>query len=368
MKKIRVLVVDDAVVVRRILTDVLSGDPEIEIAGIAANGQIALATLPQVNPDLVTLDMEMPVMGGLETLRALRKTHAKLPVIMFSTLTERGAAATLDALSAGANDYVTKPANVGSVSIAMDRIREELIPKIKALCAVFQQAAARRSLPSALSATPYKPFPRPATAGARIEIVGIGASTGGPNALADVIPKLPRNLQVPVVITQHMPPIFTKLLAERLASHWGGPVKEAQVDDRLEPGHIFIAPGNYHMVLERRADGVYINLNQNPTENSCRPAVDVMLRSVASVYGCKSLAVILTGMGRDGFHGCTAVRDAGGRVLAQDEATSVVWGMPGFVARGGLAEKILPLPQIATEIQRFVSGNRLSTVACAPAA
>jgi two-component system chemotaxis response regulator CheB len=351
VSKIRVLIVDDAVVVRRILTDVLATDPELEVAGIAANGQIALQKIQQLNPDLVTMDVEMPSLNGVETVRALRKLYPKLPVIMFSTLTARGAEATLDALAAGANDYVTKPANVGSVSVAMERIREQLIPKIKAHC--------RRGKPMAsegaplASVSPY--IPRFSSKTGRVEVVAIGSSTGGPNALADVIPKLPRDMPVPLLVVQHMPAIFTKLLADRLAVQWKSPVTEACAGDRLEPGRAYIAPGNYHMTLEKRVDGIYLGLNQETPENSCRPAVDVMLRSVASIYGSTALAVILTGMGQDGLRGCKAIREAGGQVLVQDEASSVVWGMPGFVAKAGLAEKILPLNEIAGEIERSVN-------------
>ena len=360
MSKIRVLIVDDAVVVRRILTDVFAADPDIEVAGIAANGQIALAKIEQVNPDLITLDVEMPGMNGVETVRAIRKTHPKLPVIMFSTLTERGAAATLDALAAGANDYVTKPANVGSVSVAMERIREQLIPKIKALAGavhLLSGAVPQQVMP------PIPAFvPKQIALPMRADIIAIGTSTGGPNALAEVIPRLPRNLPVPVVVVQHMPPIFTKLLAERLSAQWKCPVKEAEVGDRLEPGHGYIAPGNYHMCLQRRPDGVYLTLNQGPQENSCRPSVDVMLRSVVEVYGGNSFAVIMTGMGQDGLRGCTSVREAGGRVVVQDEPSSVVWGMPGFVAKAGLADRVVPLDQISVEIVRSIAKHRVSWV------
>jgi two-component system chemotaxis response regulator CheB len=355
LSKIKVLIVDDAVVVRRILTDVLATDPEIEVVGIAANGQIALQKMPQLKPDLVTLDVEMPIMNGLETVRELRKLYPKLPVIMFSTLTARGAEATLDALAAGATDYVTKPANVGSVSVAMGRIRDELIPKIKAHFGVRRPVSV--STASAVVAAPPLPA-KAASIQRRVDVVAIGSSTGGPNALAEVIPRLPADLAVPVLVVQHMPPIFTKLLADRLAAQWKRPVTEAQDDERLEAGHAYIAPGNYHMILDRRAAGVYIKLNQEPPENSCRPAVDVMLRSVVATYGANTLAVILTGMGQDGLAGCRAVREVGGRVLAQDEASSVVWGMPGFVAKAGLAEKILPLSQMAPEIATIVAGFR----------
>lgn len=226
MRKIRVLIVDDAVVIRRLLTDCLAGDPDIEVVGAAANGRIALAKIPQVNPDLVTLDVEMPDLNGLETLVEIRKTWPKLPVIMFSTLTERGAAATLDALTAGANDYVTKPSNCGSVTIAMQRVRDDLVPKIKHLTGrVLALDAPPADLRKAAAATAAKPAPvvplqRRPVAGPRpnvpIEVVTIGVSTGGPNALAELIPQLPGDLPVPIVIVQHMPPLFTRLLAERL--------------------------------------------------------------------------------------------------------------------------------------------------------
>jgi two-component system, chemotaxis family, protein-glutamate methylesterase/glutaminase len=360
MCKIRILVVDDSVVIRRMVSDALAADPALEVAASAANGRIALSKIPQVNPDLVTLDIEMPEMDGLEALRELRKTYTKLPVIMFSTLTERGASATLDALALGANDYVTKPSNVGSASVALERIREELIPKIKALCRVSPSP----------SSTPAIALPKPAAAprvfskieargvGAPAEIVAIGVSTGGPNALAEVIPQLPASLPVPVVIVQHMPPIFTKLLAERLAAKSQIRVEEGRPGERLEPGLAWVAPGDFHMAVERKAGGVQLVTHRQPPENSCRPAVDVLFRSVAEVYGPRALGVVMTGMGQDGLRGSERIREAGGRVLAQDEATSVVWGMPGFVAQSGLAEKVLPLSQIAAEIVLRVSDPR----------
>lgn len=354
MSKIRVLVVDDAVVVRRMVTDILSADPDIEVIGAAANGHIALAKIPQVNPDLITLDIEMPEMDGLTTLKELRKLYPSLPVIMFSTLTERGASATLDALSLGANDYVTKPANVGSVNTAMQRIREELIPKIKTFCgrAVLRDPAGGR-LESAEPRRRIPVLPKPSIL-SRVDVVAIGVSTGGPNALAEVLPAIPNDFPVPVVITQHMPPLFTKLLADRLDNRCPLKVDEGAPGKRVKPGEAWLAPGNYHMVFEREETGVFIRTNQNPPENSCRPAVDVMIRSVVETWGAGTLAVILTGMGRDGLRGCELVKEAGGQVLVQDEATSVVWGMPGFVAEAGLADRVLPLHQIADEIVRRV--------------
>ena len=360
MSKIRVLVVDDAVVVRRIVTDVLGADAEIEVVGAAANGKIALQKLTQVNPDLVTLDVEMPEMDGPTTLRALRKTHPKLPVIMFSTLTARGAATTLDCLAAGANDYVTKPANVGSVATAMERIRDELIPKIKALCG-HKPPVKPAGTPAAPMAKPValKPVVRTKA----LEAVVIGVSTGGPNALADVMPHIAENLPVPMLIVQHMPPVFTKMLAERLDAKSKVTVKEAAAGDVLKPGHVYIAPGDYHMTIEKVAGISRIKLNQDAQENSCRPAVDVLFRSAAAAFGPNVLAVVLTGMGQDGLHGGEVIRAAGGSMICQDQATSVVWGMPGFVAKAGLAEAVLPLNSIAPEINRRVLEHRPRQVA-----
>ncbi|MGE3177744.1 MAG: chemotaxis response regulator protein-glutamate methylesterase [Vicinamibacterales bacterium] len=359
MKKVRALVVDDAVVVRRMVTDVLSEDPEIEVAGAAANGRIALQKLTQVNPDIVTLDIEMPEMNGLETLAAIRKTHPTLPVIMFSTLTERGAAATLEALSLGASDYVTKPANVGSVALAQQRIRDELIPKVKALCRVKADPAPaldRHQVPAATPLPRVAPaLPRQAvlsTGTRHVDIVAIGVSTGGPNALAAVLPELPADFPVPIVLVQHMPPMFTRLLAERLDSQSSLTVREAAGGEALAPGHVYIAPGNYHLVLQRKGTQVVTALNQDPPENSCRPAVDPLFRSVSEVYGTHVLAVVLTGMGQDGLRGVEHIHAAGGQVIVQDEGSSVVWGMPGFVAKAGLADRVLPLKDIPVEITR----------------
>jgi len=358
MPKLRVLIVDDSVVIRRLVSDIISADSDLEVAGVAANGRIALDRIPQVNPDIITLDVEMPEMDGLETLKELRKIYPRLPVIMFSTMTERGGVTTLDALSLGASDYVTKPANVGRVGEGIARVRDDLIPKIKALCGLRRSEL--RVPSSGLTQNP-KPKTQNLTfrnSGARVEIVAIGTSTGGPNALADLLPELPGDFPVPVVIVQHMPPIFTKLLADRLAARIPLEIAEGNAGDPLRPGKIWIAPGDYHMGLEKSAHGAHVKLNQEPPENSCRPAVDVLFRSVVQVYGAGTLGVILTGMGQDGLRGCEYIREAGGQVLIQDEASSVVWGMPGIVARAGLADKELPLNQLAGEIVRRVWQGR----------
>jgi two-component system, chemotaxis family, protein-glutamate methylesterase/glutaminase len=381
MPPIRVLVVDDSVVIRRLVTDALSADADVEVAAIASNGSIALQRIPQMNPDVVTLDVEMPEMDGLETLKQLRQKYPRLPVIMFSTLTQRGAEATLDALAFGATDYVTKPANVGSVTLAIQRVREQLLPKIKALGKPLGPRQPAAAASTTVSGRPSSAPPLTtvnagmagiasadiASAGSgaastlapgTIDVIAIGASTGGPNALAEIVPALPAALPVPIVIVQHMPPMFTRLLAERLHAQSAITVSEAIEGSPLRPGHALIAPGDRHMRVVRRGGVTCVTLNQDPPENSCRPAVDALFRSVAEIYGSAALAVVLTGMGQDGLRGCEHVCARGGRVLIQDEATSVVWGMPGFVARAGLAERSLPLNGVAAELVRAVMTRR----------
>ncbi|MBE9207833.1 chemotaxis response regulator protein-glutamate methylesterase [Nostoc sp. LEGE 06077] len=346
MPKIRVLVVDDAVMVRSRVSKILSSDPQLEVVGVAANGRIALAKIPQVNPDVVILDVEMPEMNGLETLAALRPIYPHLPVIMFSTSTHAGATATIEALSLGASDYATKPSNLGSVEAANQHIRQELIPKIKLF-----GAGIPAFFPSRIVNPVVLPISRKT---ASVDVVAIGVSTGGPNALATLLRPIPADFSVPILIVQHMPPMFTKLLAERLSSKCQIAVEEAVDGVVLEAGNVWLAPGDFHLIVQRDANVVRLAIHQAPPENSCRPSVDVMLRSVAQVYGAGAIAVILTGMGQDGLHGCQCIREAGGQILAQDEASSVVWGMPGFVVNAGLADRIVPLEEMAGEIMQRV--------------
>ena len=359
MGRIRILVVDDSVVIRRLLCDTLAKDPELDVLASAGDGRIALAKISQLHPDLVTLDIEMPVMNGLEALAEIRKTHPRLPVIMFSTLTERGAAATLDALSLGASDYATKPSNTGSAEAAIESVRAELIPKIKALCP--GSGPKLKTLPSprpAVLARPRLKHP--------IDIVVIGTSTGGPNALAEVLPRIPPDFPVPIVVVQHMPPIFTHLLAERLSHQSKIPIAEGRAGVNLEPGHAWIAPGNFHMTVARA--GVYwrLNLNQEPPQHSCRPAVDVLFRSAAVACRANVLGVVMTGMGSDGVAGARQIREAGGEVIIQDEASAVVWGMPGLVYAAGQADGVYPLEQLAMEITRRVQQSRAPRAAMTP--
>jgi two-component system chemotaxis response regulator CheB len=356
MKPARILIVDDSAVIRKVLSNLLASDPEIVVAGTAGNGHQALARIPEMKPDLVTLDIEMPGMDGLETLVEIRKLYPKLPVIMFSTLTERGATATLDALARGASDYVTKPSHSGGSEASRERVQEELIRKIKSLCAVRVPQPRPVPMPTLVPGRPR----------ARVDVVAIGTSTGGPNALTALVPQLPADFPVPIVIVQHMPPLFTRLLAERLNTLAHLKVQEGKEGERLQRGQVWIAPGDYHMTVARKGTEFVLGINHDPQENSCRPAVDVLFRSVAHSYGASVLAVVLTGMGADGTRGSADIRQAGGEIVVQDEASSVVWGMPGSVVAASLAHRIYPLADIGPEVVRRVAMRRALASAARP--
>jgi two-component system, chemotaxis family, protein-glutamate methylesterase/glutaminase len=343
MNPIRVLVIDDSAAVRRMLRMAISEDPEMEVAGVAANGPIALAMLEQKATDLVTLDLEMPEMDGLTMLQHLRQKYARLPVLTFSGPTGRAAATT--ALSRGATDYVTKPV-AANVSAALVAIREQLIPRIKILC-------------RSQNHVPHFPTLRASLRGqSNIEVVAIGISTGGPNALIEVVAALPRDLPVPLLVVQHMPAGFTGFLAGRLSLTCALPVREATGGEPLLPGTVWIAPGDQHLVVTGPVGREQFQLLQSPPENSCRPSVDVLFRSLASRFGPRVLGIIMTGMGHDGLRGAREICAADGRVWVQDENTSAVWGMPGLVAQHGLAERVLPLSLIGPEMARTVRENR----------
>jgi two-component system, chemotaxis family, protein-glutamate methylesterase/glutaminase len=371
-RRTRILIVDDSAVIRTLLRTVVSSDPSLEVAGTAADGASALNSLPTIRPDLILLDVEMPVMNGLVTLRELRKRGFKMPVIMCSSLTQRGAKVTIEALAGGASDYVTKPSGQASRESAIQTLSVELIPKIKALTANIAAASAppRRVIPGTGAPPAGAAAPRPGSIypmaqQQRVQplsiqptVLAIGVSTGGPAALDVVLPALPSSFPLPVLIVQHMPELFTKLFAERLNSRCHIPVYEASQGQTIVPGSVYIAKGNWHMEV---VAGVLpsappsLHLTQGPPENHCRPAVDVLFRSIARYYGAGTLSLILTGMGSDGMLGCRVIREQGGGVLAQDEATSTVWGMPGAVTNAGLAHKVLPLEAIAPEIMRIIS-------------
>lgn len=351
-ERIRILVVDDSVVIRRLVVHSLEQDPALEVVGVAANGAIALQRIPQFNPDVVTLDIEMPEMGGLETLRHIRREFPQLRVVMLSTLTERGAAITMEALTLGADDYLAKVSSEGSLDRSVARLREELTPRIKQFF----------HLPPAIHAAVPPENPRlaktPPAAQSflatyeRPRVVVVGVSTGGPTALGTILPKLPADFPLPVLIVQHMPPLFTRLLAERLNATCKVPVKEATQNMIVSPGEILIAPGDFHMKVVSRDNCVRVLLDQTPQQNSCRPAVDALFSSVGAVYGGAVIAAILTGMGQDGLRGAEILKARGATIFAQDEESSVVWGMPGAVVNAGMAGRVLPLDRIIPEILR----------------
>jgi two-component system chemotaxis response regulator CheB len=375
-EKIRVLVVDDSAIMRRMIMSTLMKHPEIEVVGTAANGLLAIEAIQRSHPDILTLDVEMPVMDGITALKEIRKTHPHLPIIMFSSLTQRGTKATMDALTHGASDYVGKPTSVEHIDEAMQILEDVLIPKIKALClrdsgsdtkvglTIKERGVARRealamplpekiiSLPSPTGAPPLKsvvvrPEGRPLCP---VDALCIGVSTGGPAALMRVFELWRTPLSVPIFIVQHMPPKFTTLLAARLTEVGVMPVQEPYDGQEALPGQAYLAPGGFHMALKRKGVKVFIHLNEDPPENSCRPAVDVLFRSAAKIYGQSLLAVVLTGMGYDGLLGAEEIVKSNGMVLAQDEETSTIWGMPGAIAEANLAEKIMPLDGIPDEI------------------
>ena len=351
MPNIRVLVVDDSAVVRRLVGDVLAADPDIDLVGTAANGRIALSKVQQLRPDIVTMDIEMPELNGVEAVRQLRRSGSRVPVIMFSTLTDRGASATLDALAAGATDYVPKPADTGSLGRSLDHVRSSLVPKIKCLAArPTAPAPAPPPAPPGVARTVARTGAS-ATATRGWDLLVVGCSTGGPEALTTFLSAMPR-LSVPVVVVQHMPAVFTRQLAARLDRQMPFEVTEASPGQVLRPGAVTIAPGDHHLHVRAAVGGLVARLTQEPPENYCRPAVDVLFRSAAQACQGRVLAVVLTGMGQDGCRGASAIVEAGGTVLVQDRSTSVVWGMPGAVAAAGLAEEVLPLAALGPAVSR----------------
>jgi two-component system chemotaxis response regulator CheB len=343
-RKIRVLIVDDSIIACKILSEMLSLDPGIEVAGTALSGSIALSKLSAIAPDLVMVDSDMPVMDGLQTLAEIKKVRPKLPVIMCTESTEAGNRYTTQALLGGATDFVTKPSahmNGGGLEL----FSKDLLKKIKSIFNLKEKP--EPAIPGRESAVIKKTGPP--------EILAIGVSTGGPQALLEVISKLPSGFPAPIVIVQHMPPLFTKSLSKSINDKSAIRVEEGFEGGRLEPGKAWIAPGGSHMQVVKRKGGHELAIISDNPVNSCRPSVDVLFLSVVEAYGSKVLAVVLTGMGQDGLAGADAVHRAGGAVFVQDEASSVVWGMPGSIAKAGLADKIISLRDLPMEIQTVFS-------------
>jgi len=347
-RPLKVLICDDSATIRQILSTTLASDPSVRIAGAAVDGQACLDMLASGElPDVVLLDVEMPVMDGLTALKEIRRRHPRLPVVMFSSLTERGAKATVDALVAGANDYVAKPAGLDPAEVTA-RIRGEVLARIKQV--VARGLSQPGGPPAARPAAGGGPGLRRAAPRRAVSGVVIAVSTGGPAALAEVLPAFVPAARVPILIVQHMPATFTGRLAERLTAVCGRPVREGSDGIPVAMDSVVLAPGGRHMELAGTLVTPRIRLTDAAPENSCRPSADVLFRSAVRVWGSGTLGVVLTGMGRDGLAGSRAIVEAGGAVIAQDEFTSVVWGMPGEVVRAGLADVILPLGQVGSEI------------------
>jgi two-component system chemotaxis response regulator CheB len=335
---IRVLIIDDSAVMRVLLRTALADSPRIELAGMAPDGLAGLEAIEFLKPDLVLLDIEMPRMDGLEVLGEIRARSLAVKVIMCSTLTRRGAGITLEALARGATDYVAKPTAQLGVRDAMETLRRDLLPKIDALFPGDENRILTRSAPAHILQQPG--------------ILVIGVSTGGPAALEKFLPELPSDFPLAVLIVQHMPPLFTALLAERLNSLSKISVREAAGADAVQPGIAYLARGDRHMRIVGSPSHCLLRTVEAGPEELCRPSVNVLFRSAASVYGAGVLAMVLTGMGSDGLEGCRAIHAAGGRILVQDRKTSAVWGMPAVVAEAGLADQVLPLDALAAEAVR----------------
>ncbi len=349
----RVMVVDDSLVIRGFITRALESDPHFKVVATASNGQIALDTLRRVSADVIILDIEMPIMDGLTAIPKLKEIDPSVQIVMASTLTQKNAEISLKALSLGATDYLAKP--TAREMAVPNAFQHELREKVSELGALARKARALRSSQKPTSARVSKHYVLRPMPNAKPDVIAIGSSTGGPQALFEVIGAIGSGLRQPIVITQHMPPSFTKILAEHIGRQCSVNCVEAQDGDVLEPGRFHVAPGDFHMLFRKTTTGAQVRLVKDPPENWCRPAVDPMLRSLVAAYGGKILTVILTGMGQDGTKGSDAVVKAGGSVIAQDEPTSVVWGMPGAVTEAGLCSAVLPVKEIGAMVRRVAT-------------
>ncbi len=344
---VRVLIVDDSAVIRTVITRTLTTEPDMAVVGTAPNGEAGVKSIQRLDPDIVVLDIEMPVMDGLTALPLILKEKPGVKVLICSTLSARGADISVRALELGAAECLLKPGS--SAIVTADSFRAELLRVIRALAGRRAGAAQKATGKFTL---------RPAVAAPPPRIVAIGSSTGGPKALMDVMPGL-KGLNVPIIVTQHMPATFTAMLAQHIAERSGIPSHEATEGMTVRPGCVYVAPGGRHMTLKRGAGDPVIALTDEPPENFCRPSVNPMLRSLIPIYGNRIMTVMLTGMGIDGSQAAADVVAAGGRVIAQDEATSVVWGMPGAVAMAGLCSAVLPAEKISDAVKAALAGRPL---------
>lgn len=366
----RVMIVDDSAVIRGFLTRWLQDEKDIEVVSSASNGIYALREFEKTRPEIVVLDIEMPEMDGMTALPKLIELDPDVKIIMASTLTRRNADISMQAMAKGAADYIPKPESTREAK-DKDAFQRELIEKIKALGSTKRRRSggAPISAPKARAANGiipekkigiYKDVPiklRPNKPGLMPQILAVGSSTGGPQALFSVFEKLKGKISQPIFITQHMPATFTAILAEHLTKVFGNLCAEAVDGEKVVNNRVYVAPGDWHMTVEKDGADVVVKLNQNAPENYCRPAVDPMLRSLNSVYGSRVLTVILTGMGHDGLKGSELMAESGGYLIGQDEPSSVVWGMPGAVATAGLCNAVLPLDDIPLAIENAITGR-----------
>ncbi len=356
------MVVDDSAVVRGLIGRLLEEDRDIKVVVSAANGKLAVEGLEKNKIDVIVLDIEMPIMDGLTALPKLLDVDPGVKIIMASTLTERNADISLRALTAGATDYLPKPVTSREITEG-GSFRRELLGKVKSLGLARRKGRSTLAGPvvaktkPVTSAMPSGPIVLRPPGLMKPDILAIGSSTGGPQALFALLKNLKSDINIPVAITQHMPPTFTSILASHISKMSGWQCSEGKDGDVLMPRHIHLAPGGYHMTVEQDGTRRVLRLNQDPPENFCRPAVDPMFRSIANVFGGRVLAVVLTGMGSDGAKGGEIIAESGGTVIAQDEKTSVVWGMPGATAMSGACSAVLPLDDIAPYITKFVAGG-----------
>ena len=347
-KALRVLVVDDAVVFRRGISDMLSDVPYLEVVGTASNGKIALMKIPSLKPDAMILDVEMPELDGIETLKALQEHHPEIKVIMLSIHTTRGADKTLEALSLGAMDFVEKPSGSNDYRTHFEKIRSDLLPKLR-LLKLQKSFQAPSSQPRVFKRAPVVPSKD-------YELIAIASSTGGPNALTTILPEIVGNVNISMLVVQHMPPLFTKQFALSLDAKVSPyTIREASTGDLVSRNSVFIAPGNYHMAVRAFGAERRVVLHQGPLENGCRPSADVLFRSVAEIYGKRVLGIVLTGMGKDGLEGARLLKERGATLIAQDRDSSVAWGMPRSIIEAELADFVLPLNEIARTVNRMIA-------------
>ncbi len=340
-KKIRVLVVEDSILIRKMLSDVIDSDSELETCATAPNGKIALGKIHYNNPDILTLDLEMPEMNGYDTLKEIRKQYPNLPVIILSSVDRNGASGTLECLQIGANDYIAKPEGFSERKDVDQYLRENLLPKLKHFGRDRETDRPVRKK-SALSILANKSIDYN-----NFDIICIGVSTGGTTVLNSIIPAVPENFPLPIVIVLHIPPVFSRIISEQLNEKSKINVSEIADGDVLKSGNAYLAPGDFHTFIQKKNDQYVFGLDSGEKVNFCRPSVDVFFKSAAAVFGKRTLGIVLTGMGHDGLNGAKEIKEKGGTVIVQDEDSSVVWGMPGSVFKAGLADFVMSDEEIS---------------------